>query len=400
MSWIRTRTGRRFFPLEPKMADIHIEDIAHALSNQCRFSGHTCEFYSVGQHSVHVADILKGMDFGLEVQLAGLLHDATEAYLVDLPTPLKRAMPIYQEAEERLAAVIRQKFDIDEYAEVVKKADMMAFATEVRDLMGNPQDWESTKGIDTVIWEISPWSPETTKRRFLDRYRQLVTLMRPETLGDTMEWQTGDLNDRYIAFEGIDGCGKSTQVEMFAEHLRKMGENVLVTREPGSPHIGLKVREFLLGHEKVDGHALELLFQADRAEHTAWVKRKLEEGFWVISDRSYISGLAYALSWGHNLAKLRGVLEYSIKIYPGVVIYLAMSPEEASLRVQEKGSNTREEARGREVMDQINFNFQDLLFNELNPFKQRVIGIPASGDRREVHCRVWTTVFPPNGTPC
>lgn len=215
-----------------------------------------------------------------------------------------------------------------------------------------------------------------------------------------MDWQTGELNDQYIAFEGIDGCGKTTQVELFAKKLEQMGEKVLITREPGSPHIGLKVRDFLLGHAKVDGRALELLFQADRAEHTAWVKRQLAAGYWVISDRSYVSGLAYALSWNHNISMLAPILNYSLHVRPGLVVYMSMSTEEAMQRVADKGSNTREEARGPEVMERISSSFQDLIFNELNPFKQEVRSIPASGDKGTVHNRVWCTVFPPNGTPC
>ena len=174
--WIRTHTGRRFYPLAPRIEDFCIEDVAHALSNQCRYAGHTPELYSVAQHSVHVQEYLAQIGAGLEIQFAGLMHDAPEAYLQDMPTPIKRAMPAYREAEDRVDVLLREFFgvatgpDIDE---TVKIADMGVFAMEVRDLMGNPQDWDSTKGCRPQTWEIIPWQPIVARTRFMARYEEL-----------------------------------------------------------------------------------------------------------------------------------------------------------------------------------------------------------------------------------
>lgn len=88
--WIRTFTGKRFYPLKPTIEDIDILDIAHALSNQCRFSGHSKWHYSVGQHSVYVSQVVRSLGGSPTDIMWGLLHDASEAYLVDLPTPVKR----------------------------------------------------------------------------------------------------------------------------------------------------------------------------------------------------------------------------------------------------------------------------------------------------------------------
>src|ERR1017187_10636100 len=77
---ITTFSGIHFWPLLPNPADIRIEDIAHALSNQCRFAGHAREFYSVAEHSVRVSQLCPPED-----ALWGLLHDASEAYLTDVP---------------------------------------------------------------------------------------------------------------------------------------------------------------------------------------------------------------------------------------------------------------------------------------------------------------------------
>jgi hypothetical protein len=116
------------------------------------------------------------MGAGLEIQFAGLMHDAAEAYLSDMPTPIKRAMPTYREAEARVDALVREYFgvavgpDIDE---AVKVADMGVFAMEVRDLMGNPDDWDSTKGCRPQSWEIISWAPEVARTRFMARYEEL-----------------------------------------------------------------------------------------------------------------------------------------------------------------------------------------------------------------------------------
>lgn len=109
--WIQTFTGVEVYPFDPRPEDIRIEDIAHALSMQCRYAGHCSQFYSVAEHSVRVAELLPR-----EVQLWGLLHDASEAYLVDLPRPIKRHSEIgalYRVAEESLMRAIAARFDLE-----------------------------------------------------------------------------------------------------------------------------------------------------------------------------------------------------------------------------------------------------------------------------------------------
>lgn len=107
--WIQTFTGKKFYPLSPQIEDICIEDIAHALSNVCRYAGHCRDFYSVAQHCVMVSDWMPSM------KLEGLMHDASEAYLGDISRPLKHsdAMSGYREAEHRMEAVINAAFDLD-----------------------------------------------------------------------------------------------------------------------------------------------------------------------------------------------------------------------------------------------------------------------------------------------
>ena len=95
--WFLTSTGRRFVPQLPAASKIDIEDIAHALSQLCRFGGHCCEFYSVAQHSVIVS-----LNVPPEHRFAALMHDAAEAYLGDVIQPIKRLLPEYKAMESEV----------------------------------------------------------------------------------------------------------------------------------------------------------------------------------------------------------------------------------------------------------------------------------------------------------
>ncbi len=106
IGFIRTFTGNVIDVFNPKPEDICIEDIAHALSNLCRFGGHSRRFYSVAEHSIRCADEIENR----RNRMAALMHDASEAYLVDLPSPIKAAIPEYKKYEDQLMQVIAQKF--------------------------------------------------------------------------------------------------------------------------------------------------------------------------------------------------------------------------------------------------------------------------------------------------
>jgi hypothetical protein len=110
VGWIGTATGAAFNVMDPRVEDVRLNDIASALSKQCRYAGHCRRFYSVAEHSVHVAHHTSG---GAKLKLAALLHDASEAYLVDIPRPIKNAMPEYRAIEDRLMRVIFERFNLD-----------------------------------------------------------------------------------------------------------------------------------------------------------------------------------------------------------------------------------------------------------------------------------------------
>jgi len=181
LPFIETRSGKDFWPLDPRPADVDIQDIAHALSNQCRFSGHTKRHYSVAEHSIRVSELLEEWGCTPEAQLWGLLHDASEAYLVDLPTPLKRdpRFAFYLEAESRLQATICNAFGlpIEEPAEV-RAADGVMLATEARDLMAyRPGHWTKLEHAPTpyaIGLDRRAWGPVVSKRRFLMHFYRLM----------------------------------------------------------------------------------------------------------------------------------------------------------------------------------------------------------------------------------
>jgi hypothetical protein len=176
-SAIQTWSGRRFSPLEPDPTAIEIEDIAHALANLCRFGGHCSAFYSIAQHSCLVADAA-GADH--RTALHALLHDASEAYLGDLPHPLKHRSPLgvlYREIEEPLQAAILERFGLDAPAPAtVKELDRALLATERAALMRAADDawWPELDGVEPLDVEIDPWPPERAAREFLDRFGMLA----------------------------------------------------------------------------------------------------------------------------------------------------------------------------------------------------------------------------------
>jgi len=175
--FIETFTGHTFAPLAPNSVDIWIEDIAHALSNQGRFSGHTRFRYSVAEHSVRVSELLAGAGKPVPVQLWGLLHDASEAYLVDLPTPLKvhpKFADVYRRAEKRVMRAVCQRFGLPfREPTAVREADARLLATEVRDLMHGDRSYWKKITATPVHERIRPWGADVAKYEFLRRFYDL-----------------------------------------------------------------------------------------------------------------------------------------------------------------------------------------------------------------------------------
>jgi hypothetical protein len=157
MTWIQTRFGRMMDLADPQPDDIDIRDIAHSLAITCRFAGHTVRFYSVAEHSFWVGRLLEHDGEPRERVLAGLLHDAAEAYVGDVTRPLKQALralgepgerSTYDKVSDAVDHAIHVRFGLTAYrcTPKIKSADMRMLAVEQKHLMTTPpEEWKSTE---------------------------------------------------------------------------------------------------------------------------------------------------------------------------------------------------------------------------------------------------------------
>lgn len=171
-AWIQTVSGKKFPVDNPDPEQIDIEDIAHALSMLVRFNGHCTKFYSVAEHSVHVSH-----EIGSELALAGLLHDAAEAYLGDVPSPLKKQLSQFSGFEHKMELAIGEKFDVNPALfkdPELKRADIQLLIDEKAALMvAEPEPWPDNAPPAKDARRIQAWSPEEAKEQFLNRFREL-----------------------------------------------------------------------------------------------------------------------------------------------------------------------------------------------------------------------------------
>lgn len=172
MSFIKTFTGKKYYYDNPTPDMIDIADIAHALSNQCRFAGQCTSFYSVAQHSTLCAKWVFETTYDKEAAKYALLHDASEAYCVDVPRPLKYKLGNYRMYEDLCQTAIHQKFDMripDKYSSIVSEVDNRILFTEADNLItGGSVDFSNpVLPLDIVI---NPWTQEKSKFRFLLMY--------------------------------------------------------------------------------------------------------------------------------------------------------------------------------------------------------------------------------------
>lgn len=168
--WMQTFTGHRFYPLDPRADEIDPDDIAHALSLLCRYGGHVDRFYSVAEHCVLMSEAVAP-----EHALAALLHDATEAYVVDVPRPLKRYLDRYHDIEDLAWMAIAERFGVSVTlpGEVVD-ADSRILLTERDALMSRAERWSQDDIYVPLPVTVTGWPPEQAERRYLDRLRAVA----------------------------------------------------------------------------------------------------------------------------------------------------------------------------------------------------------------------------------
>lgn len=160
---VTTFTGREVSLLAPEPSTIAIMDIAHGLAHQCRYAGQSPHFYSVAEHCVHIANAIDK-----EYALAGLMHDAAEAYLGDVTKPLKQLLPEYKVIEERMEQVICEKFNIEyPFPDAVHEWDKTALQKEMSVFWGNGPRYAG-------VIPVEAWDPWTAKVRFLELFKTLT----------------------------------------------------------------------------------------------------------------------------------------------------------------------------------------------------------------------------------
>ena len=170
--WIQTYTGKKFYPLDPRPSDIDLSDIAHALALTCRFNGHCRKFYCVAQHCVLMAE----WDLPGSKQWR-LFHDAAEAYIHDVPRPVKGMLPGYKDMENIILSCIGDKFalglmDHDD----IGKSDLIMLSIEKRDLLGPGPRWELKLPHPPADYVIDPWGWKYAEERFLDMACEVLPL--------------------------------------------------------------------------------------------------------------------------------------------------------------------------------------------------------------------------------
>jgi 5'-deoxynucleotidase YfbR-like HD superfamily hydrolase len=189
--WIQTYTGQRFYLFSPRADEVVIEDIAFALAKICRFGGHSRVFYSVGQHSLVVDDLVarwwlnnpgKVSPFqAARLRLAALLHDGSEAYIGDVVRPLKRQLAAYKAIETQIQLAVMARFQIEDLMDeieldtgVVKQADNLALALERHKvLLPTDYKWRTDVLLEGVDYQIQLRPAEAVPVVFLERFQQL-----------------------------------------------------------------------------------------------------------------------------------------------------------------------------------------------------------------------------------
>ncbi|RWO20743.1 MAG: hypothetical protein EOS09_26300 [Mesorhizobium sp.] len=168
--WMQTYSGFQFWPLDPRAEEIHIVDIAHALSMQCRYAGHCRRFYSVAEHSVHLARFVSPKN-----AMWALLHDASEAYLVDVPRPVKPDLTNYKYLETKVMAEVCKRFGLSpEMPAEVHEVDGAIIGDERSNMAPCVAPWYSTGGPLGI--RLAYWTPEQAEAEFLATYEMLQNM--------------------------------------------------------------------------------------------------------------------------------------------------------------------------------------------------------------------------------
>ena len=161
--WMRTISGRKFWPMDPDIADLDLGDITHSLSLICRFGGHVPELYSVGQHSVILARLVPD-----ELKPSALMHDAAEAYLNDLIRPVKHGLKAYCSAENRILRLVARRYGLHwPMPPEIKRWDYALSVHEADTFQSRVDDWTSPYDVlPKIDMEVLPLRDDDVRMLF------------------------------------------------------------------------------------------------------------------------------------------------------------------------------------------------------------------------------------------
>jgi len=232
--WIQTYTNVEFDIFNATENDVLIIDIAHALSNICRFGGHCKEFYSVAQHSIHVSQLVQP-----KYKLHALLHDASEAYLGDIPRPIKHSheFKFYRGIEKNISSIIYKKYKLpEELHSTITNADTQMLMLEANTLMPTITNWTFfSKELLPDNIEIYPiLSSLKAKEKFLELFEEYIGIRSSST-----SWNNLKIHEIFPCSQGtifilntIDNGMKENQIRIgdTIEHVSKLYEVMGIER--------------------------------------------------------------------------------------------------------------------------------------------------------------------------
>ena len=172
LNWIETATGQKFDPTNPRLTAYNTRDIAPALSKICRYNGQTKMFYSVAEHSVHLARYLQKQGHNRFIVRTALMHDASEAYVGDLVVCMKHLLPEFKKMEERVMECISETFGlIYPIPEIVHQVDQRILVDERDFLMSDSGNNWPCDTLERLGINIQCWSPPQAQQEFMSTYR-------------------------------------------------------------------------------------------------------------------------------------------------------------------------------------------------------------------------------------
>ncbi len=189
----------------------------------------------------------------------------------------------------------------------------------------------------------------------------------------------------YIIFEGIDTCGKSTQIELISKRV----ESVIITKEPGGTDFGIKIRDIVLSNSLISKRAELLLFLADRAEHYEKIIKPNRDKI-ILSDRGFLSGIGYALANGNfNFHYLIELNRFALDgTFPDLIVFFKIDMQTLKIRTNSKELDSIEE-RGLDYLLRV----QDIMISSLKELDIPYITIDASKDIESIYRRITNSIF-------